>query len=628
VRIAVDTGGTFTDFVVVDGGSVRRFKLPSTPADPAIATIRGCAEFDAGFDLCHGTTVATNAILEGKTARTGLVVNAGFRDLLSLGRQSRPELYDWEPRKPRLPVRDEDVRTVVGRTGMDGTEIEPFVFEELCFDGCEAVAICLLYSYADAFAEETIARGLSGVFVSASHEVSPEMREYERACATVLNAAVGPVITKYFGRLQESGADRIRIMSSMGGLISLEDAARLPIRTVVSGPAGGVVATVALGKRLNRPNTIAFDMGGTSTDVTLIHEGEPSMTACADIAGLPVRLRRIDVHTVGCGGGSIAYLDEAGALRVGPESAGAEPGPALYGGERPTVTDANFVLGRLPLSRFAKTEGLDPSNCAVVMNGLASDLRLSLEEAAEAVVAVADAQMAAAVRKVSADRGFPPADFSLVAFGGAGGLHACAVAELLDIEEILCPVGAGVFSALGLLGAPDAWEESLGVLGTSNEWEQTYTELESVARRHIPDGADIRTMRIADMRYQGQSHDLAVHVSGSRKETAAAFHELHREIFGTHFEGRTAQWVTARVRAESTSDQWVELTSEAGTGAAVDGIIDREALVSETAPKVIADDDCTVYLASGWLATRLSDGTVRLARDTKGIVVQPGVSPQ
>lgn len=610
MRIAVDTGGTFTDFVVVDESGVRRFKVPSTPTDPAIATILGCSGFAAGFDLCHGTTVATNAILEGKTARTGLVVNEGFRDLLSLGRQSRPELYDWEPRKPRLPVRDEDIRTVAGRLAPDGSVVVPPVFEGLSFEGCEAVAICLLYSYANSEPERAVAEGLSGVFVSSSHEVSPEMREYERACATVLNAAVGPVITRYFERLRETGAGRIRIMASLGGLISVEDAARLPIRTVVSGPAGGVVATVALGKRLRRADTIAFDMGGTSTDVTLIRGGEPSMTACEDIAGLPVRLRRVDVHTVGCGGGSIAFLDAAGALCVGPESAGADPGPALYGGGRPTVTDADYVLGRLPLARFAKTEGIDEANCVSVMQGLAGDLGLSLEGAAEAVVAVADAQMAAAVRKVSADRGFAPSDFSLVAFGGAGALHACAVAELLDIDEILCPVGAGVFSALGLLDAPDAWEESLGVLGTERGWEETYSDLKRAAVQHVPDAGVVR--RVADMRYQGQSHDLAVEIVGDRGDAERAFEALHRDVFGTAFEGRPVQWVTARVRVEGPRGTPAMIDTGGSPAATQDGVVDRESLVEEVGPLVVIDDDCTIYVADGWSAEVLKDGTVRI----------------
>jgi len=600
----VDTGGTFTDFVIADGTAARCFKLPSTPTDPALAILTGCKELAKGFDLVHGTTVATNAILEGKTARTGLVVNEGFRDVLTLGRQTRPELYDWEPRKPRLPVRDEDIRTLFGRTGPDGSAVVPFGHHQLSLDSCEAVAICLLYSYADPAPEKKAAEGLTGKFVSMSHQVSPEMREYERATATVLNAAVGPIITSYFDKLRRCGAERIRVMASLGGLITIEDAARLPIRTVVSGPAGGVVATAALGKRLGRPNTIAFDMGGTSTDVTLIHNGEPSMTACADIAGLPVRLRRIDVHTIGCGGGSIAFLDSAGALSVGPESAGADPGPALFGGNQPTVTDANHVLGRLPITRFANSARLDEAKCAAAMERLATSLGLGLNEAAEAVVAVADAQMAAAVRKVSADRGFAPSDFSLVAFGGAGALHACAVAELLQIEEILCPMGAGVFSALGLLQSPDVWEESLGVLGTSHEWETTYSDLESVARRHLPVGADCHVQWIADMRYQGQSHDLAVPIEATREEAETAFHERHREIFGMHFSGRPVQWVAARVRVESLADPLEPVLAACNSG--------REAITESCGPLVIADADCTVYVAAGWAVERLPDGTLRM----------------
>lgn len=609
MRIAVDTGGTFTDFVVEDGSEVRRFKVPSTPWDPSAAVGEGCRGF-AGFRLLHGTTVATNAILEGKTARTGLVVNEGFRDLLRLGRQTRPSLYDWEPRVPRVPVLDEDVRIVRGRLHPDGSED---VALELPVDfglsDCEAVAVCLLYAYANPAHERVVADALPQRFVSCSHRVSPEMREYERLCATVLNAAVGPVMSEYLRRLSEVSSDT-KIMASHGGLISVGDAAALPIRTVVSGPAGGVAATVALARRLGKPNVIAFDMGGTSTDVTLVHEYTSAMTACADVAGLPVRLNRIDVHTVGCGGGSVARLDEAGALRVGPESAGASPGPALYGGELPTVTDADFVLGRLPLTRFAKTEGIDPVNCAAVVGTLAGRLGLSLEEAAGAVVEVADAEMAAAVRKVSADRGLDPAGFALVAFGGAGAMHACAVAEALGMSEVLVPVGAGVFSALGLLGAPEAWEASRGVLGTGADWDATFSELESEAASHI--GEVAVSHRLADMRYRGQAHDLTVAAESGLADAVSAFHLLHQSTFGVHFPEREVQWVTARVRVEGAGASLPVLPIASRFGEAVDGVVEREQVLDLPGPVVIVDDDCTVWVPAGWRAERLDDGTLRL----------------
>lgn len=611
MRIAVDTGGTFTDFVVQTSTGISRFKLPSTPDDPSRAIFEGCGRFSQ-FDLAHGTTVATNAILEGKTARTGLVVTEGFRDFLRLGRQTRPDLYAWEPRLPRLPVRDQDIRTVGGRLGVDGREIEPpRLPESLGLEGCDAVAVCLLYAYANPEHERRVANLLANGFVSLSHEVSPEMREYERACATVLNAAVGPIVRPYFEKL--SGlSESVRIMASLGGLISLADASAMPIRTVVSGPAGGVAATKALGKRLCCPNTIAFDMGGTSTDVTLIRDHNPAMTACSDVAGLPIRLNRIDVHTVGCGGGSIAYLDEARALKVGPESAGADPGPALYGGALPTVTDADFVLGRLPLTRFAKTDGVNAGASALAISDLAGSLGLTLQQTAAAIVAVADAQMAAAVRKVSAERGFDPNEFSLVAFGGAGAMHACAVADLLDMKEILVPVGAGVFSALGLLGSTEVWESSRGVLGTDQQWDNTYHHLGEEALNHL--SMDGETRRTADMRYRGQSHDLSVPAGDGREAAESAFHRLHQSTFGVAFEDREVQWVTARVRAEAATGDPVVLTLTHVPGEPVDGVVEREQLTGAFGPLVVIDDDCTIYLAGGWRCERLEDGTLRIYR--------------
>ncbi|MDQ2986530.1 MAG: hydantoinase/oxoprolinase family protein [Armatimonadota bacterium] len=600
MRIAVDTGGTFTDFVVLDDSGVRRFKLPSTPDEPARAIEEGCAFADCDFELVHGTTVATNAILEGKLVRTGLVVPEGFRDLLRLGRQSRPELYDWEPSLPDLPVLDCDIRTVSGRVAPDGSVLEPFAIPtSLDLEDCEAVAVCLLYSYANPGAEEAIARLIrAGAFASLSHRVSPETREYERACATVLNAAVGPIIGRYLGNIRVL-SDDIGVMGSHGGLLSVQDAEAIPIRTVVSGPAGGVAATVAFGRRHARPNLIAFDMGGTSTDVTLIDDYRPSMTACADIAGLPVRLRRIDVHTIGCGGGSIALADSAGALRVGPISAGAVPGPALFGGPSPTVTDANYLLGRLPLAAFSGR--MDSENCRTVMASLAHGLRISLEDCAQAIVDVADAHMAAAVRRVSAERGFEPSAFSLVAFGGAGGMHACAVAELLEITEILCPIGAGVFSAVGLLGAPYAWEESLGVIGGAHDWASTFAELESKARTHVPTG-DVGAERIADMRYRGQSHELSVPANSTYEDAGAAFSELHRDTFGATFERREIEWVTARVRLHGAELKHPLISGDFG--------VDTETI----GPAVIAQDDCTIFVADGWTAKPLSDGATRIGR--------------
>jgi N-methylhydantoinase A len=496
-----------------------------------------------------------------------------------------------------------DVRTVVERTAADGSIMEDLQLpESFNLDECAAVAICLLYSYANPTNERLIAAKLNNGFVSMSHEVSPEIREYERLCATVLNAGVGPVIIGYFERLLGGcNARRIRIMSSLGGLIDIEDATRLPLRTVVSGPAAGVAATSALGARMGYESLIAFDMGGTSTDVTLIESGMPSMTSLANIAGLPVRLRRVDVHTVGCGGGSIAYVDPVGALRVGPESAGAAPGPALFGGDRPTVTDADYILGRMSGSSFGDGVSTHPENCAMVLKSLAGSIGLSVEDTAQAIVNAADDAMAAAVRKVTVERGFEPATFALVAFGGAGPMHACSVAERLGISEILVPAGAGVFSALGLLCAADLWEESLGVLGTGADWGDTYRELEEAASSKVPPKRSFK--RGASMRYRGQGHELEIEVSGDQTDAERIFIEHHLRTFDVSFD-RPVDWVAARVSAKG------------GTGEMPipDASLVRMRARGRMGPFIINEEDCTILVADGWRVDSLADGTLRLIR--------------
>ncbi|MGI8924298.1 MAG: hydantoinase/oxoprolinase family protein [Fimbriimonadales bacterium] len=640
LRIAVDTGGTFTDFVVQDSDGSRTFKVKSTPADPARALIQGLAEITGPFELLHGTTVATNALLEGKLAKTAFVTNSGFRDILFLARQTRPELYSFEPRLPQPPVERNDCYSVTGRMHPDGSELTPLKESELDdLSNYEAVAVCLLFAYANGEHERRIAAELErrpgSPFVSLSHRVSPEFREYERAMATVVNAAVAPIMREYLEKLRRNtSASKLMIMSSSGGLIGVDDAMDTPIRSITSGPAGGVVATAQLGRRYGLRRLIAFDMGGTSTDVALV-SGGPAYTSLAEIAGLPIRLRRVDIHSIGCGGGSIAYLDQAGALRVGPESAGADPGPALYGlGEALTVTDANFLLGRLRIERFAErdTLALDPTRLNLVASAFATRLACTVEDCAERIVERAEAHMVCALRAVSSARGSGPEDCTLVAYGGSGALHACAIAEELRMSEVIVPVGAGVFSAVGLLAAPRIWEESGSVLGRTVEWDRVYHDLEAKARSHVGEPVEL-VHRTADMRYQGQSHEIEVPAGQSLDGAIEAFHGEHATRFKVAFRGKPVEWVTARVRVESAPGQSAvyaddhaiqpmqaiqpirEPTRIRWRGEWVEGtVVDRESVQRQDGPAVILDDGCTILVPLGWAAERLFDGALRLHR--------------
>lgn len=572
ICIAVDTGGTFTDFVVVRGENTQIFKVPSTPQNPASALLSGIERAkttNEAFILLHGTTVATNAILEGKTSKTAFITNEGFKDLLFLGRQTRPELYDLEPLLPQLPLSPQDCFTVRGRLLPDGSELVPLDEEALPslrekLQGYESVAVCLLYSYANPGQERRVAQELRDFFVSLSCEVSPEFREFERAMTTCLNGSVGPLMKRYLQDISEnSKASSTLLMSSSGGLIPVEKAIGLPILSVTSGPAGGVCAGEWLAKKLGYKKVITLDMGGTSTDVSLIHN-KPVFTSLSRIAGLPLRLHRVDVYTIGCGGGSEVWLDPVGAVRVGPQSAGAYPGPALYGNGGPfTVTDANFVLGRLPLAMFASGSGynLDPSASIQKAEELGRAIGRDAIVVASAAVDSAEAQMMRAIRRVSSEQGYDPADFALLPYGGAAGMHACAMAEGLGIKEIIVPAAPGVFSAWGLLVAPLVAEHSVSVLGRikPDKWHRTYSELEEKARSE-GGFTPARMVAIAEMRYKGQSYELALVVGEqseeasffkSYEEACADFEGMHEALYGVRRTGVPVQWVTARVRLEA-----------------------------------------------------------------------------
>lgn len=589
IRIGVDTGGTFTDFVILEGRRRYTFKVPSTPQEPERAILAGIARAlgEGQFleEVVHGTTVATNALLERKGARTALITTKGFEDVLEIGRQARPEPYRLtglgrDSRRERAPLIPRELRFGVGeRVLADGSVREAPAEEELDLlierlrrARVESVAVTLLFSFVNPEHEERLAERLSelGLPVSISHRILPEYREYERVSTLAINAYLAPRMSRYLGRLAE-GISRqsdgrrvgLRVMQSSGGSISAEVAAREPVRTILSGPAGGVVAATQVARLAGISRLITFDMGGTSTDVAVCL-GEAPTTSEAQVAGLPVAVPVLDIHTVGAGGGSIARVDEGGALRVGPESAGADPGPAAYGrGDLPTVTDANLLLGRFA-GRGLLSGGmeLDESRARQALERLAVRMgpRVGPLEAALGVIEVANANMERALRLVSVERGHDPRLFTLVGFGGGGGLHAVALAAALRIPQVLIPVDPGAFSALGVLLAEVvkdfsrtvmlALDGDEGLAKVEAAVQRGFAALERQARealRREGFAADRQRLeRLLAVRYRGQSYELLVPAG---KAAAEAFHRQHQERYGHADPARSLEIVSLRLRA-------------------------------------------------------------------------------
>ncbi|MCS7026649.1 MAG: hydantoinase/oxoprolinase family protein [Bryobacteraceae bacterium] len=558
MRIGIDAGGTFTDFVVLkDDGQLHSFKLRSNRMDPAgviLAGIRQALQFGRPeeAEIIHGSTVATNALLERKGAKTAFVTTEGFEDILHIGRQNRTALYDLTPAPRRFLT---DVRFgVKERTHADGSiELRPSPAEieslkqAIQESKCESIAICFLHAYQTPENEQFVMRALAGLgYVSASHEICPEFREFERGSTTLINAYVGPLMDRYLGALERGSPCALFIMQSNGGLLRASEARRQAVRTVLSGPAGGVVGAFYMAKQCGFSRAMGFDMGGTSTDVSLC-DGSPRETMEAFVDGFPIRVPMLDIHTVGAGGGSIARVDEGGLLRVGPESAGSDPGPACYGlGDLPTVTDAHVVLGRITADQFlGGALHLEVARSEIALQRLASQLGLTQEQAAAGVLRVANASMERAIRAVSLERGYDPRDFALVAFGGCGGLHACDIASELGIRTVIAPEQAGVLSALGMLLADRVRDYAAGVIG-SHEMDKRFQELEATARKENPSAS---FQRFADLRYEGQSYELTLKWQGAR--TLAAFHREHQRTYGYADLTRAIEPVTIRVRAIS-----------------------------------------------------------------------------
>ncbi|MBN1940507.1 MAG: hydantoinase/oxoprolinase family protein [Candidatus Aminicenantes bacterium] len=579
IRVGVDTGGTFTDFVIFREGRLSTKKIPSTPDDPSRAILQGLSEFlESGKPLLviHGTTVATNALLERKGSRTALVTTKGYEDMLSIGRQTRRLLYSLKG-EARIPlIRRTMCFGLAERTGPDGRverAVSPAdiraLARKLSALGVEAVAVSFINGYADGANEEAVARELEGrgMLVCASSRLLPEYREFERTSTTAVNAYLMPILNRYLGSLQAGiGPAALRIMQSNEGTISARKAKMEPIRTALSGPAGGVVGSLHLARSAGFPRFISFDMGGTSTDVSLV-DRDIRRTSESAIGDFPIRLPVIDIHSVGAGGGSIAHLDAGGSLRVGPESAGAEPGPACYGrGELPTVTDADLVLGRIDPDFFLGGKmKIDPERSQAAVGRLASRIGKSTLETAQGIVDIANANMEKAIRVISLERGIDPREFTLLSFGGAGGMHAADLAAGLRMEAVLSPENAGVLSAFGLLLADSVKDFSRSVLKTTDrvnkaDLERTFQEMEKRARKELTeDGFRLKEMlleRAVDLRYLGQSYEITLPFRpDGYQRLAGMFHRAHLKTYAYQNPQGAVEIVTLRLKARGLSEK-------------------------------------------------------------------------
>ncbi len=709
VLLGIDVGGTFTDAVLVAGGSLFRAKLPTTTdqsrgvlaaARLVLAKAGLAPEAVGGF--AHGMTTATNALLERKGAVTASVTTAGFRDLLEIGRQNRPRLYDLCPQRPQPLVPREARMTVRERVGPEG-EVEPLAGGEMTRvaaelrawgeavaeaaaasvprgrsaarpaggegagveggiggGGLAAVAVCLLFSFLDPSHEQALAdvlrRELPGVHISISSGVLSQFREYERFSTTAVDAYLTPVVARYLERLGEAaraaGLPEPLIMQSSGGVSPLAQAAASAAPLLLSGPAAGVIGAEYSGGRSGVDNLIAFDMGGTSTDVTLVREGSAETTTEREIGGSPVALPMVDIHTIGAGGGSIAWIDAGGALRVGPESAGAEPGPACYGkgGEQATVTDANLVLGYLGERLGGAADGEGTANAGAssgmalrrdlaekALGRLARLLKMSIEEAAMGIRRVANAEMIKALRVISVERGHDPRAFVLMAFGGAGPMHGVDLAEELGIGKVLMPDSCGVLSALGMV-VGDQRRDWVRTVYRAGGWDDEFLQR---AFRELEAAAGItgagtpvvtRLLRHADMRYRGQSHELTVELGEgfSRDDLAAAFEERHDQAYGYRAEGEPIELVNVRVTALTPLERPELVTAAAGGGISgtrqaffnggwIDAQVrDRASMgrVKVPGPAVIEEEEATTVVPPGWAASLDVAGNLWLERES------------
>ncbi len=658
--LGIDTGGTFTDFVLFDGGGLEVFKCLSTPPAPEDAIIQGVEALSGNrqalgqLRITHGSTVATNAVLEGKGATTAYITNHGLADVLTIGRQARQELYNLQPRPQPPPVPAALCLEVSQRLAADGSEVQALTeqsldalvekLKELKPDAC---AINLLFSFLDDSAERAIEARLldefPDMFVSRSSEVLPEYREYERGMATWLNASVGPLIGRYLERLQARlPVKNIAIMHSAAGTVGIEQASRRGVNLLLSGPAGGLLAARYLGRRTGNEKLLTFDMGGTSTDVALI-DGDIRLSSEGRIANWPVAVPMVDMHTIGAGGGSLAKVDAGGLMQVGPESAGAQPGPVCYGqgGTQPTVTDANLVLGRLPASAALGGQlALDVEAAQRAFKPLADALDVSIEQAAEGVIQIANEHMVQALRVISVEKGEDPRDFALMSFGGAGGLHVCALADAMGMERAIVPIYAGVLSALGMLVARRSRQLSQSVLlPVSEMMDRDVAEI--LAKLQARGATELLAEGVSeqktsfeaslDLRYAGQSNALSV-TYDSLGKSAADFHQLHEDRYG-HRLDIPVELVNIRLAALGPEPELSLPELKAGFGAPEAVSESRIVGCDEPAPHyrredflagqqiagpaIVLESVSTTFINEGWLAEVDRYGNLLLIKDAE-----------
>jgi N-methylhydantoinase A len=599
-KIGIDVGGTFTDVFLLNekDGELEVHKVSSTPDDPSKAILQGISEIIKDHNinpghityLAHGTTVATNAIIEKKGGKVGLLTTEGFGDLLEIGRQTRPNLYDLQldypqpvvPRNLRLEVKERILHTGKVLIPLDEVSVERQI-QVLQEQGVNAVSVCLLYSYINARHESIIKKMLRqqmpDCYISVSHEVLPEFREYERLSTTTLNAFLMPIMENYLHNFQSEVKELgivvpPRINQSNGGLMSVETACKFPLRTALSGPSAGVISALFIGKAIREKNLITFDMGGTSTDVSLLNKGMPSVSSNRWVGGYPAKIPSVDVNAVGAGGGSIAWIDLDGLMKVGPKSAGASPGPVCYvqGGTEPTVTDANVILGRLHSEYLLGGRmKIDKSAAQSALKILGESLGLSVKESALGIIKIVTINMVKAIRAISIEKGFHPKEFSMMAFGGAGPLHAVEVARELGISKIIIPPTPGILCAMGLLVA-DARNDyvktflmDIDVLDIGR-FNEIFYELEENALRWLSEEGispeKQKIIKTVDMRYVGQNFELSIPVSNgilkqSKVDTLIKnFYQEHKRNYGHYVEGEPVQLVNFRVTAQGTTSKF------------------------------------------------------------------------
>lgn len=636
--LGVDTGGTFTDFALYQDGILTTCKVLSTPDAPEAAILQGINKlgvdlYEGDYYIVHGSTVATNAVLEGKGVQCAYITNRGLSDILSIGRQTRRQLYNLQPQPVKPPIERAYCLETTARLAFDGKQRTPVSDAELetllqrVKDlKVQAVAINLLFSYLDDTQEKQIAGCMpDNIFVSRSSSVLPVYREFERGITTWLNAYVGPLVEGYLQRLQQAaGHAKVAVMQSSGGTIDAGQAGREAVHMLLSGPAGGLAAARYVGYMCDQQHILSFDMGGTSTDVAMMN-GDIELTSEGEIAGYPVSVPMVDMHTIGAGGGSIATLDEGGVLQVGPESAGASPGPACYaqGGLNATVTDANLILGRLRSeSLLGGSMQLERSAAVAALQPLSQKMNMTIEAVAEGIIQIANEHMLQALRIISVDRGIDPKDLTLMSFGGAGGLHVCALAEIMQMKKALVPIHAGVLSALGMLVAPRSRQLSRSHIGlitsfSNNRLDAAFNELKqkglvSLQAEGVPEG-DINVDYSLDLRYSGQSYVLTIPWTNQHK-VQQDFHIQHQQRFGHSL---TLPVELVNVRVALSSEQKVVtfkklpvgIDGEPKTHVNLSGIAQQVAVYLREqlnvgqlilGPALITETVSTTFIATGW----------------------------